>query len=67
MVLTAPNDYQAVSGAPVLFLACPIHFAPAWHSEAFDLMCEVEGARGNTPVVVATPVPRFRPGRRCTA
>ena len=50
MILLEPRSYQQVSGAPVIFLAGPIHGAPAWQPAAFDLIREMAD-----DVVVASP------------
>ena len=54
MVLLEPKGYQPVSGAPVVFLAGPIHGAPRWQVEAFELI------RGRDEDVVVASPRRFR-------
>ncbi len=50
MILLEPRSYHQVSGAPVIFLAGPIHGAPAWQPAAFDMIREIAG-----DIVVASP------------
>jgi hypothetical protein len=50
MTLIEPNDFHPVSGAPVIFLAGPIHGAPPWQPAAYDVI-----ARSGEEFVVATP------------
>lgn len=50
MTLIEPPVYQPVSGAPVVFLAGPIHFAPLWQLEAFDILHSLDDN-----IVVASP------------
>ena len=50
MILLEPRSYQQISGAPVIFLAGPMHGAPAWQPRAFDLIREL-----TDDVVVGSP------------
>ena len=50
MILLEPFSYHQVSGAPMIFLAGPIHGDPVWQSAAFDIIRATAG-----DMVVASP------------